>query len=495
MTFDATDLVNSFRAAGAWIDDGAMDLVPVPGMGMGAVAKRRIEPHTPLFHIPLNYLLSPWTSDLRNLLSPAEWESLEGGWARLILVMMWEESRPESRWGGYLRNMPREFDSPMFWGDSDRAELKGTDIEDRIGREDAEAEYTGKMAPVIAARPDLFAAAAHHFTLDAFHVQGSRILSRSFTIPQTRAGGPPPEGVDEDGDDEEEAEVAVMVPMADMLNAAYERDNARLFTDGEDDEDDEAAAAVGEQKFGEGYTMITTKVIEAGEQIYNTYASPPNSELLRKYGHIASRLTAEEIGGWAFGNAGDEVEISGDIVVAAAAELLGQPSFVDVAAERVDWWLEEGQEDVFGLSFPDPDEEDDDDDDVPVAPPALIAFARLLSRDEDWARAEKRGKLPHTNPDPTSLGVIARAIRLRAARYPQTLEADLAVVADQSPAIRLNVRNAAVVRLGEKRLLASTLRAVEAEKTRLEDKEKARETADGKRKAAAKKDTSVKRRK
>lgn len=372
------------------------------------------------------------------------------------------------------------------------------------------------MAPVIAARPDLFAAAAHHFTLDAFHVQGSRILSRSFTIPQTRAGGPPPEGVDEDGDDEEEAEVAVMVPMADMLNAAYERDNARLFTDGEDDEDDEAAAAVGEQKFGEGYTMITTKVIEAGEQIvsrgddlatdmflqYNTYASPPNSELLRKYGHvdmlplpaqIASRLTAEEIGGWAFGNAGDEVEISGDIVVAAAAELLGQPSFVDVAAERVDWWLEEGQEDVFGLSFPDPDEEDDDD--VPVAPPALIAFARLLSRDEDWARAEKRGKLPHTNPDPTSLGVIARAIRLRAARYPQTLEADLAVVADQSPAIRLNVRNAAVVRLGEKRLLASTLRAVEAEKTRLEDKEKARETADGKRKAAAKKDTSVKRRK
>jgi hypothetical protein len=62
-------------------------------------------------------------------LSPVEWESLNGGWARLILVMMWEESRPESRWGGYLRNMPREFDSPMFWGDSDRAELKGTDIE------------------------------------------------------------------------------------------------------------------------------------------------------------------------------------------------------------------------------------------------------------------------------------------------------------------------------------------------------------------------------
>jgi SET domain-containing protein 6 len=116
--------------------------------------------------------------------------------------------------------------------------------------------------------------------MEQFHIQGSRILSRSFTIPLSRAGGPAPED-DEDEDDMEEEEVAVMVPMADMLNAAYERDNARLYADGEDDDeeadsDDEEDMGAAEEKrnalkaakrFGEGYTMITTRAIEAGEQI------------------------------------------------------------------------------------------------------------------------------------------------------------------------------------------------------------------------------------
>lgn len=118
----------------------------------------------------------------------------------------------------------------------------------------------------MAAHPALFPP-SEHFSLHNFHVQGSRILSRSFTVPITRAGGPPP-GTDEDGEQEEEDEVAVMVPMADMLNAAYEMDNARLFADGEDGEEEEEAV----REFGEGYTMITTKEIKQGEQI----VSPPS---------------------------------------------------------------------------------------------------------------------------------------------------------------------------------------------------------------------------
>lgn len=60
-----------------------------------------------------------------------------------------------------------------------------------------------------------------------------------------------------------------MVPMADMLNAAYERDNARLFGD---DDDDDAGEAEGEvlDKLGEGYTMISTKSIKKGEQIVSS---------------------------------------------------------------------------------------------------------------------------------------------------------------------------------------------------------------------------------
>lgn len=86
--------------------------------------------NTPLFHIPLSHLLTPWTSELRTHLKPEEWNAIQGGWAALILVMMWEESRGDaSPWAGYLANMPRDFGTPMFWNDAEREALRGTDIQ------------------------------------------------------------------------------------------------------------------------------------------------------------------------------------------------------------------------------------------------------------------------------------------------------------------------------------------------------------------------------
>lgn len=32
--------------------------------------------------------------------------------------------------------------------------------------------------------------------------------------------------------------------------------------------------------------MVSTSFIPANTQIYNTYADPPNSDLLRRYGHV-----------------------------------------------------------------------------------------------------------------------------------------------------------------------------------------------------------------
>lgn len=343
----------------------------------------------------------------------------------------------------------------------------------------------------------MFPAASGCFGLEQFHVQGSRILSRSFTIPITRAGGPAPEGGDDDDDEDEEDEVAVMVPMADMLNAAYERDNARLFADGDEDEEDDDdeeqdegkhAAIQAAKRFGEGYTMITTKAIEAGEQIvsgvlwgftdlqYNTYASPPNSELLRKYGHVdalplSADLLAElepaEVGAYPFGNAGDEVELQGDLLVSAAVEAghLARDG-EDGAEARIDWWLEEGQADAFSLLFP-------TEGPLTVVPPALWAFARLLTREEDWARA-KRGKLPKPKEDEASVALILAAIRARAVKYPQTLEVDVAAVGDA--ALSLNARNAAAVRIGEKRILALASRLLQKELDN--PKRKAEEDAD-----------------
>ncbi|CAK9779791.1 SET domain-containing protein [Cutaneotrichosporon oleaginosum] len=467
-------LLASMSASGAWCSD-AFTLASIPGMGAGAIATRPIAAGTPLFHLPLSYLLTPWTSALGPALAAdggkEAWESLaDKGWAPLILAMMYESSLGDrSKWAGYLKTMPSEFGAPMWWSDEELEGLKGTDIEDRIGKASAHELYSTTLEPLMRSHPAVFPP-SEHFTLHSFHVQGSRILSRSFTVPRTRAGGPPP-GTDEDGDEEEEDEIAVMVPMADMLNAAYEMDNARLFADGGDDDD--AEGVVENTEFGEGYTMITTKDIAAGEQIYNTYASPPNSELLRKYGHvddlplpdsILSLLTPGELGGHPFGNAGDDVEVPGDLVLAAAAG--------SGLEQRVEWWLEEGQEDVFSLGYP--DEED-------ALPPAFIAFARLLSSDAEWTRAQSKGKLPRPTLDVTSSNIIGKAIAARRAKHVTTLEEDLAIIA--GPPGRQ--RDAAVVRLGEKRVLGVMGRLVAAEEERLrkQEKDEAKAARSAKRKA------------
>jgi hypothetical protein len=101
---------------------------------------------TPVFHTPLKYLLTPYTSDLRTKISSEHWDELEGGWSRLILVMMYEtEQGDKSPWCKYLRtffilsfvllvadpdigSLPSKFTSPMHWTDEERSLLKGTTV-------------------------------------------------------------------------------------------------------------------------------------------------------------------------------------------------------------------------------------------------------------------------------------------------------------------------------------------------------------------------------
>ena len=60
--------------------------------------------NAPLFRIPNDLLLTPYSSDLSDVLSESEIDSLGTGWTRLILVMMWEESKGQSsKWSSYLR--------------------------------------------------------------------------------------------------------------------------------------------------------------------------------------------------------------------------------------------------------------------------------------------------------------------------------------------------------------------------------------------------------
>ncbi|EIW73186.1 hypothetical protein M231_07434 [Tremella mesenterica] len=478
--------LQAFKASdqGSWYDSNLFGLTQFPNMGWGAVALIDIPVDTPLFHIPSNLLLTPYTSRLASLLADEEWDKLDIGWARLILVMMYETSLGQkSKWYQYLsklflpcrptwliaetESMPTKFDTPMFWDETRRAELIGTDLEGRIGREDADKQYFEILLPIIQAHPDIFPPNSIDTSLEAYHLQGSRILSRSFTIPRSKAGGPAPhvvESDDSDSDsDEEEGGVAAMVWMADMLNAAYELDNARLY-----DTSENTSATSTEPWDRPGYTMRSTKLIKAGEQIYNTYDSPPNSELLRKYGHvdqlplpqtILELLTSEEVGNHPVGNPGDEVFLPGDMVLDAVTEVRGKKK--EDLTERVDWWLEEGYEDTFPLTYSDPINED------------LIPFIRLMIDDDDWSRAQHKGKRPHAKMDQVVQSVLLSALDLRAAKYKTSIEDDLAIISD-SP----GEKRAAVVRLGEKRILNVAHRVVMTAKLETSTNEKKRTATD-----------------
>lgn len=80
--------------------------------------------------------------------------------------------------------MPSEFFTPMFWANNELEELRGTSIFDKIGVEEAENEYTNRLLPIIKAHEDLFPPSKFEdcFSMKWFHIQGSRILSRSFHI-------------------------------------------------------------------------------------------------------------------------------------------------------------------------------------------------------------------------------------------------------------------------------------------------------------------------
>jgi hypothetical protein len=107
----------------------------------------------------------------------------------------------------------------MFWTGEELAELQGTEVIPRIGKQKSEEQFTQILLPLITANPNLFDGS--RCGVDAFHRMGSLILAYSF-------------GKNGDEDEEEEEEESkphevVMVPLADMLNANSQLNNVRLI--------------------------------------------------------------------------------------------------------------------------------------------------------------------------------------------------------------------------------------------------------------------------
>ncbi|KAF8554242.1 SET domain-containing protein [Imleria badia] len=464
---------------------------------------------------------------------------LHKGWVGLILCMMWEDAWAhesdvmgrggqghddiQTKWGPYVRTLPITFDTPMFWSAGELEELQGTSVIEKIGRDDAERAYSEQLVPAIKTSTTLFPPSHHGrwYTLDAYHRAGSRILSRSFTVTrwtdgdeveEDKAGDsevvgsdadeiedphpntsiessmhiddshPHPslledsrEELDPDSEDDEEDDPSdvAMVPMADLLNARWGSENAKLFY----------------EPFV--LRMVTTKNIKQGEQIFNTYGDPPNSDLLRRYGHVdLVRLhhspsdTPDRLGDVEMkaadtdvetilhlGNPSDVVEIQADLVV-HVVQTTSFGSKVKDAPARIEWWLDEGEDDTFVLSLPEPGSHFS-----AMLPPALISLTRLLILSEsDFKSARSKGKIPKRKlrmgdgkDNIYVLEILDELLKQREEMYIGGSVEDDERLLSVPETLTQRKRYAAIVRLGEKRILRDVRKTLKTVLSELSD--------------------------
>ncbi|RAH70918.1 ribosomal lysine N-methyltransferase [Aspergillus aculeatinus CBS 121060] len=406
------------------------------GAGRGVVARLDLEEGEELFTIPRAHVLSVQNSKLKDLVSH-DLEEL-GPWLSLMVVMIYEYLRgDQSPWAPYFRVLPRNFDTLMFWSPAELAELQGSAIVNKIGRQGAEESILETVAPIVRANPSLFPPidglasfegdVGTQALLHLAHTMGSLIMAYAFDIEK-------PEDEDErDGEDgyvsdEEEGQSSKgMVPLADLLNADADRNNARLFQE------------------EEILVMKAIKSIGAGEEIFNDYGEIPRSDLLRRYGYVTDNYAPFDV-----------IEVSLSNICQAAGL-----SSADVESQPPLRFLEELELLDDGYAIPRPSLEDQLTD---ILQDELLLLLKTLSLSPELLQKQiSKNKPPKPTFGEAEATILGRALELNQAHYPTTIAQDQELLAQLSQPAALNpadtyMRRKAMaiqVRLGEKEVLQS----------------------------------------
>lgn len=334
-----------------------------------------------------------------------------------------------SHWYPYLAALPTKLDSLVFWSKEELSELQASTVVNKIGRAHAEEEFTNKIAKL----------SIPGANLESFHNMASLIMAYAFDIPERQN-----EAQNEDGeelvDDEEEQTMLTMIPLADMLNADADRNNARLMCDGEDLE------------------MRAIKNICKGDEIFNDYGQLPRSDLLRRYGYITSNYKQYDV-----------AEISSGLVTSAFKKgAAGDHCFMDnhdrpieplteaQLTRRIDLAM---REDVFEDSY----DLMHADSDSPGVPDELLALTWILAVNDETFHALENSEtsLPSRSKLSTNFVgcVLNQVFKLREQEYQTTLEEDDAILAAGNTLSHRKYM-AVQVRRGEKEILREAIQEV-----------------------------------
>lgn len=202
--------------------------------------------------------------------------------------MIYEAGRGEdSKWWPYLQLLPTEFDTLMYWTPAELAELQGSLVINKIGKDDANRLFIESLLPVVHDHAHLFGKFAPAFQgvsakgalLELAHRMATLIMAYAFDI-----------AYDDDSDEDSLDDCSTladlpkaMIPLADIFNAEGEQMNVShrdlcseiILT---------FQAHLVQQD--DSMSMIASKAITKGQEIFNDYGELPRSDLLRRYGYI-----------------------------------------------------------------------------------------------------------------------------------------------------------------------------------------------------------------
>ena len=144
----------------------------------------------------------------------------------------------ESKWWPYLQVLPNEFDTLIYWSPSELAELEGSAVLTKIGKDEADASFTKILLPIVQQEPKLFGRYSEDFTgsntedalLKLAHRMATLIMAYGFDLEAEDSSSSSSEEEEMDGSSQSAYELNKgMVPLADLFNADGHLNNVGLF--------------------------------------------------------------------------------------------------------------------------------------------------------------------------------------------------------------------------------------------------------------------------
>lgn len=162
--------------------------------------------------------------------------------------MVYEDGQgQQSKWWPYLQLLPTQFNTLIYWSPSELAELEGSAVLNKIGKDGADSSFKKILLPIVQQNPELF---GHHsqafhgpnaetILLDLAHRMATLIMAYGFDL---EARGSSSDDEDEmDGSSQAAYELNKgMVPLADMFNADGILNNLSLYRSAQRREPDSA---------------------------------------------------------------------------------------------------------------------------------------------------------------------------------------------------------------------------------------------------------------